>query len=51
MLGGLVGIVNYVKNKNVSALRAGLTLVSVIPFTLIAIMPTNKILLDNNTQL
>lgn len=47
-MGGLVGIVNYVKNKNVNALRAGLSLISVIPFTLIAIMPTNEILLENN---
>ncbi|CAK68101.1 unnamed protein product (macronuclear) [Paramecium tetraurelia] len=44
-LGGLVGVVNYFKNKNKLSLKAGLLLASVIPFTLIAIMPTNKILL------
>ncbi|CAD8072603.1 unnamed protein product [Paramecium primaurelia] len=45
-LGGLVGIINYAKYQNKLTLKAGLLLASVIPFTLIAIMPTNKILLE-----
>ncbi|CAD8101439.1 unnamed protein product [Paramecium primaurelia] len=45
-LGSLVGIINYVKNKNKLTLKAGLLLFSVIPFTFIVIMPTNKILLE-----
>ncbi|CAD8212771.1 unnamed protein product [Paramecium octaurelia] len=45
-LGGLVGVINYAKNKNKLALKAGVLLLLVIPFTFIAIMPTNKILLE-----
>lgn len=44
-VGGIVGIVNYVLNKNKLTLWAGALLFSVIPFTFAAIMPTNKILL------
>ncbi|CAD8122889.1 unnamed protein product [Paramecium sonneborni] len=49
-LGGLVGIINYAKFKNKLTLKAGLFLASVIPFTLIVIMPVNKILLDESRQ-
>ena len=40
-----MGLINYIKTNNKLTLWAGALLFSVIPFTFLAIMPTNKILL------
>eukprot|EP01089_Gocevia_fonbrunei_P018634 TRINITY_DN6356_c0_g4_i2.p1 TRINITY_DN6356_c0_g4~~TRINITY_DN6356_c0_g4_i2.p1 ORF type:complete len:154 (-),score=18.35 TRINITY_DN6356_c0_g4_i2:119-580(-) len=49
LIGGLSGIVAYRCNKDIKWLVGGLLFTSVVPFTLVCILPTNKQLLASST--
>ena len=46
LIGGVAGFVSFLSAKDPWVLAASLLLVSVVPFTLLVILPTNKQLLD-----
>src|SRR5262249_20637853 len=46
LMGGIAGFVRFLSVKDPWVLAASLLLVSVVPFTLLVIVPTNKQLLD-----